>query len=78
MADRYTEADRAAVKQALMDLMLGKRVQSVAIAGRTITYAGGVTKSDLEGKLADIEAYLDAQAGRPRQHAWRVITSKGL
>lgn len=81
MAGKYTEADRVAVKAALMDLLLGKRVQQVTIAGKTIQYAAAavsVTQPLLEQKLAEIGADLAAQAGRPRQRAWRVISSKGL
>lgn len=81
MADRYTEADRVVVRQALTDLLLGKRVQQVTIAGKTIQYAAGavsMVKPLLEEELAKIDEYLDAKAGRRRSRSRRAITSKGL
>lgn len=61
-----------------MDLATGKRIASVAIAGRTIAYAQGATMGQLAALLGEIEADLYAQKHGRRSRTRHAITSKGL
>ena len=72
----YTEADRAAVKAAILALATGERVVTVTAAdGRSTTWA----QSDLDKLrvlLSEIEADISSSSGR-RRHVY-TTTSKGL
>ena len=71
----YTEADLNNVKNALLNLAMGKRVVSVSLANKSIQYAQADMEK-LEKLLAVIQADLDAAAGQPSFYL--TSTSKGL
>ena len=72
----YTPEQLAEVRQAIVDLGLGKRVVSVTHNGRTVQFA----QTDID-KLRDLERTIAASLipdSRRRTRTRSVMTSKGL
>lgn len=72
----YTPEQLAEVRQAVVDLGLGKRVVSVTHNGRTVQFA----QTDID-KLRDLERTIAATlipANKRRTRSRIVMTSKGL
>lgn len=72
----YTPEQLAEVRQAIVDLGLGKRVVSVTHNGRTVQFA----QTDID-KLRDLERTIAATlipANKRRTRTRSVMTSKGL
>lgn len=81
MAAIYTEEDRETVKNAIVDLAAGRRVDQVTVAGRTIVYSASavsVALPQLKQLLAEIDEDLARQDGTRRSRIRRVVSSKGL
>lgn len=81
MATQYTQADLDRVDAAIADLIAGKRVQQISIAGRTIQYAAGavsVVLPLLQAERAKIVVGLAAQSNGKRTRSRRVVLNKGL
>ena len=73
----YTPEQLAEVRQAIVDLGLGKRVVSVTHNGRTVQFAQ--TDIDkLKALAREIAESLPTSALRRRTRTRRVMTSKGL
>jgi len=55
----YTQADLDAVKRARLDLVLGKRVESIAIGNDSFTFSSNVTDRELSRLQTIIEIDLE-------------------
>ena len=71
----YTESDLRKVKKAILDLVSGKRVVSVAINDRTIRY-GQAELPHLREVLADVQNHLSKKQGKSRYAL--IQSTKGL
>jgi len=73
----YTEANKVAVRAALLDVAMGAKVVSVSIGGRTVTYTPADVET-LKALLAEIEEDIAKQAGTRVTRSRRVVTRRGL
>ena len=70
----YTEADLAAIRQAIIKLASGQRVTQIRTAnGKSVTYES----TDLK-QLQQLEAQLKKSLRPPRRRLSYLVTGKGL